>query len=253
MTESTQPPDLRHQIKRIIYAKTASSHEDAECAADDILALLGPGEGGEKTLEPFPAVPGRECWVLYQGQSNEIPVEVRRGETLGPVIDGEWIRMVEPLPMVGEAKRLTEPGESWQQRSDRFLYKLVAIKTECNHAVGGARRRQFDQGSKWLGLRIQALIREVGDLAPAPKANLRERSEPSPSSNPSHPKPAEGAGYNLAREGKRIADHWITAGDNAAHYRQALTWRNGLKEVSCMLSAAFPAQGPTEEKGAAHG
>lgn len=79
-----------------------------------------------------------------------------------------WMACIALAPEApAEAPKEEAKATAWAVKDrERFLQKIVAVKMECGNAVGNARRSRFDQGAKWLGLRIQKLINETGEPQP---------------------------------------------------------------------------------------
>jgi hypothetical protein len=99
---------------------------------------------------------------------------------------------------------------------ERFLHKLVAVKTECGNAVGNARRNRFDRGCKWLAMRIQKIISTAGEPVEGKDVNVIERAPEVPASLVKAPAPLslEDAKFMVRAVGLEATKARLKAGED---------------------------------------
>ncbi len=63
-----------------------------------------------------------------------------------------------PAPTVEALEKGPKPIAD--ERIERFMRTLVAVKTVCGNAMVGSGRLKFDKGVKWMAGRVQQVIKE---------------------------------------------------------------------------------------------
>jgi hypothetical protein len=72
-------------------------------------------------------------------------------------------RVKELEAMKTEVEQLRARVLKAEKDREQFFHKLVRIKIESGDAIMNAKRNRFDNGAKWLALKIQKIIKELAE------------------------------------------------------------------------------------------